>query len=182
MRTSVVEKGVRSFDTVVSDLSSVIDLIRDGGNGLKEKIEKLRITEGDAYKENKLSLMAFTPSCVCEEKRKPGEHTGNICLDYDFDSVEEALEFKSKIMDESFVLSAFISPGGKGVKVIKRLLDIPELNEHKEAYQALESVTSEGYDKGQNDITRLCFFSYDPDIYFDQDVEGFDWRQHLKQI
>ena len=81
------------------------------------------------------------------------------------------------------VVLAFISPSGKGIKVIVRVNPIPTNDiEHKGAYQAcldfFEDLADEyefEVDTTGKDCSRLCYLTHDPLAIFHEDTPTIDW-------
>lgn len=146
--------------------------IRNGAS--KKVIEKYRET----YDNNlKLNLPGYCFSGTFSNRSAIGlkKHSGLITLDFDkYDTQQEAIDFKNSVCDIDFVFAAFISPGGKGVKV---LVKVPAVeSDHKLYYNALvEYFNNEKLDTSGSDVSRFCFESYDPDIYVNPDC--FTWLE-----
>jgi hypothetical protein len=128
-------------------------------NGEKEKAQK-----------QKTKLLAFTPSGTFKEKRIAANldlYSGFIHLDFDHipkDDFEKSFDIIKSDPHTSF---CFRSPSGDGLKVFVEVYTKAEY--HETAYQQVldyfQSLTGLQADEKCKDITRLCFFSYDPDMY-----------------
>lgn len=95
------------------------------------------------------------------------EHSGYIVLDFDNCDVTEQ---KKKLITHNFVEACWISPGGNGVKA---LVKIKHPNKHKEHFKALQELFPE-VDKSGINPSRVCYESYDPDIFRAISVEPFE--------
>ena len=96
------------------------------------------------------------------------EHSGLTVLD--FDHVENLKDFKAEICKDKYTYSAFISPSGDGLKV---LVKIPaEIENHEKHYLGLMKKYP-SLDKTSRNLSRVCFVSYDPDIYINENSEVF---------
>jgi hypothetical protein len=80
------------------------------------------------------------------------------------------LSDKDLISSDPHVMSAFISPSGNGLKVI---IKIPsDIENHKRYFDALgEHFNSDKFDISTKNVSRVCYESYDPDIYINMDSE-----------
>lgn len=160
-------------------------------NNIRETISR-RISEGVDWKtierevkSLKDSLPAYRFSGEFSRPEDMGlvKHSGLICLDFDVkpggknnlgDNTPE--EFKAKVSLLPFVFSAFISPSGLGVKV---LVKVPASKEgHRGHFKALATFFSEangwyGTDPTSVNESRICFESYDPNIYINFDCAEF---------
>ena len=146
----------------------------------KTKIEEVRyhISNGDKNKAKyiKNGLPAFTISATFKGGRKK-EHfdTYTNLLHLDYDHIDNAEGLRAKVIDIPYTYAAFISPSGNGLKVFVKSDNT--LSTHEYAFNALGDYYDEivGVDSDRNvkDITRLCFVSYDPDLYFNESAEVF---------
>ena len=108
------------------------------------------------------------------------EHSGLICLDFDeFKDDKELKKFKNKICKDEYVYSCFISPSGRGLKV---LIKIPnEIDSHVYFFEALnDHFNSTHFDLTCKNLSRVCYESYDKDIYINEDSRL--WVEKLEKI
>ena len=146
----------------------------------KTKIEEVRyhISNGDKNKAKyiKNGLPAFTISATFKDGRTKKyfeAYTNLLHLDYDYiDNVEE---LRAKVIDIPYTYAAFISPSGNGLKVFVKSDNT--LSTHEYTFNALRSYYDEivgvGSDRIVKDITRLCYVSYDPNLYLNESAEVF---------
>lgn len=101
---------------------------------------------------------------------KPIEHSGFIILDIDNIKPEDIAYEKETICKSEFVHACFLSPSANGFKV---LVKIPaDIKRHTDYFNGLEKYFSEALDieldtSGKN-IGRVCYESFDPDIYINE--------------
>jgi len=154
------------------DISFVLDRIKDGKYA--ELISKIRLEKDKtARNELKKELPAI---CFSGEfnKRADGaliKHSGLICLDFDgYETTDQMLADKASMSSDPYVLSVFVSPSGNGLKVIVK---IPEdADNHKRYFDALnDHFASDFFDVTSKNISRVCYESYDPDLYINMDSE-----------
>jgi len=127
----------------------------------------------------KSNLPCITISATFKERRKKDyidSYTGLLHLDYD--KLENAEEVKTNLISIPYTYSAFISPSGNGVKVLvwsDNAMSSHEVafNSLREYYDKIVSVKSDSHVK---DITRLCYMSYDPDLYLNETSEVFKYK------
>jgi hypothetical protein len=126
----------------------------------------------------KKTLPAFTPSGTFNERRKKeniDSYSGLLHLDYD--KVENVGILKETIIKIPYTYSAFISPSGKGLKVIVNT--DAKLESHTDAFNELRAFYDEivglDSDKSVKDVTRLCFVSYDQNLYLNESSETFSY-------
>ena len=146
----------------------------------KTKIEEIRyhINNGDKNKAGyiKNGLHAFTISATFKggrTKKHFEAYTNLLHLDYDY--VDNVVGLKAKVISIPYTYAAFISPSGNGLKVFVKSDNT--LSTHEYAFNALRSYYDEivgvGSDRNVKDITRLCFVSYDPNLYLNESAEVF---------
>jgi hypothetical protein len=79
---------------------------------------------------------------------------------------------KALAKETPYTFSSFISPSGNGLKIFVRVNSAQE--NHKEAFIALQKFYEEflslPIDKSGKDVTRLCFVSYDTDLYLNENA------------
>jgi len=148
------------------DVFKCLERIKNGSS--KDKIEALRST---GNKEIKKTLPCYTFSGTFSTRTKIGlkKHSGLITFDFDHvGGFEDAVSFRDSISDNEFIFCAFISPSGDGVKVLVKIPPVEQ--EHELYYNALHKYfDSEFLDESGKDVSRLCFESYDPEIYINPD-------------
>ena len=160
-----------TLDAIVK-LSNVITTIRTNSD-LKQKIEKLRTIkeEKNQKKYKQENLPYFVAATFKANRRLRSELISTELMIFDYDDLTEA-EVKSKtevLIKDPNVLCVFLSPRGM-LKVIYRLQE--EITDYRKysavyKYYAKKFKASLGIDPDKtSDVTRACFFSYDPDLYF----------------
>jgi hypothetical protein len=99
------------------------------------------------------------------------EHSGLLCADPDSLGAR-LLDIREKLQNSPHVFALFVSPSGDGLKVIFR---VPaDGSKHPGSFRAAEKLVREltgvEIDKSGKDVARLCFMSYDPDLYHNPDA------------
>jgi len=146
------------------DVAYCLERIKNGSS--KKMIEELRLMNELEYNKKKGDLPAICFNGTFNHRSINGllKKSGLIILDFDkFENKEDAYIFKDSISSNEFIFSCWISPSGKGVKA---LVKIPVDNYHKEYFDALKVYyNSPNWDNSGSDVSRVCFESYDPEIY-----------------
>jgi Protein of unknown function (DUF3987)/BT4734-like, N-terminal domain len=98
-------------------------------------------------------------------------HSGIYCADLDL--LGSQIKAVRKLLQQSLHLYAcFVSPSGDGLKALLRISDDPE--RHGDSLRAVAKhifeLTGATIDGSCSDVSRLCFVSYDPDIYVNEDA------------
>ena len=102
-------------------------------------------------------------------------------LTLDFDNVQDLQKKKNELKKLPYMLSVFISPSGRGLKAIVRTPIVKDDKEYKKIFNALKTSLN-GLDESGKDISRACFFSYDPDIYINPDATVYTQQQETTQF
>ena len=83
------------------------------------------------------------------------------------DKLDDPASLREKLKSDPFVLTAFVSPTGRGLKVWVRIL--PDTSLHYASFLAakrhFKEVHGVDIDGDCKDLARLCFVSDDPDIF-----------------
>lgn len=169
-----------------SDLSGFLTIeeclqrIKTGTYQTQIGILRKYLAEGDNeyYDREKRKLPAVTFSASFNKKRNRSSiSVYNQLLVLDFDKLTKELmeDLKSHFRSDSYIFSFWESPSGSGLKGLINLdfppeFPIDDVNfRHTYAFKKIFSYLKEKYDieldKSGSDITRLCFFSYDPYIF-----------------
>ncbi len=188
MTPGMISMVQNASDTVTRDVSIelVIRAIRNGGKTLRPKVETIRRTfsrvlsqTGDrkaakrAIDSDKKNLPGVTWSGRFKERQNSGliEHPG--LLGVDLDSLGDKLpEVREKLEASPYVVAVFLSPSGDGLKGVFR---VPaDASKHAGSFRAAEKhvrdLTGINIDQACKDPARLCFLSYDPEIYVNENA------------
>lgn len=169
----------KNFNEVVQN-SKVVEVLNDIKTGKYINVitylrKSLAESKMEAYERAKKSLPAFTPSASFKGGRKlefVTAYTQIVVLDIDKLTKEQLTNAKALAQETPYTYSAFISPSGNGLKIFVRVNSSQE--NHKEAFLALQKFYEEflslPIDKSGKDVTRLCFVSYDTDLYLNENA------------
>ncbi|MGD0710256.1 MAG: VapE domain-containing protein [Bacteroidales bacterium] len=169
----------QNFTQIISHqhISEVLDQIKsDKYKSQVAELQKLVNSDNlDEYNKQKKSLLAFTPSGYFVGGRKMQflkEYSGLIILDFDKLTENRLKLLCEKIPTIPYTLSLFKSPSGNGCKVLVKVSSLQEnhLQAFNQVRQYYEKALDLHVDPSGKDITRLCFFSYDPDLYYNPDA------------
>lgn len=166
------------------DILKILEDIKSGTyrNQITYLRKSLADSKTEAAERAKKSLLAFTPSATFKGGRKMEfltNYNGLMVLDIDKLTPEKLKESQSKIKEDQYVFSSFISPSGNGLKILVKVES--GKNNHKETFLKLqtyfEELLSVEIDKSGKDITRLCFVSFDPELYLNENSIVFTGSQ-----
>tara|TARA_R110000803_G_scaffold10308_5_gene31693 strand:- start:2154 stop:4571 length:2418 start_codon:yes stop_codon:yes gene_type:complete len=151
------------------DVGIVLQRIKEGKT--KELVKKIRLEKNKSDRnvlKKKLPAICFSGRFKRRNDDSILEHSGIICLDFDdYPDKRTMLEHKENFTKNKFVLSVFVSPSGNGNKV---LVKIPrDIDNHKAYFNALQNFfDSKYFDVTCSNISRVCYESYDPLIYINE--------------
>lgn len=164
---------------VTASIYAVFDEIKSPDH--RQEIESLRacVARGAIaeYNEKKKRLNAFCVSGVCKTRaasvpleEKFVSHSGFLQADLDLKDNPQLADLdavRELMRSDPYVAAYFVSPSGNGLKVIVRVP--PSLEKHRASWDAANKRFFEKYglkiDKSTKDPLRLCFMSYDPDLW-----------------
>lgn len=148
-----------------SSLKNVLSLIKSGGK-IKERVLEVRgkyKEDKEAYKRLKTSLPVIMFNGTFNKRSKDGLVNSSGIAVLDFDNID-LQKIKDKLSKDPYVYSFFLSPSGAGYKALMKIPIVKTDEEFKEYFAAIQKRYPE-LDESGKDISRACFFSYDPDIY-----------------
>ncbi|MDC3402700.1 DUF3987 domain-containing protein [Flavobacteriaceae bacterium] len=184
MNVNVFSSVKDTTPTRASNVLTELNAIKDGT--YKEQVVAYRNAKVSLSKEEadqiKKGLPAFTPSGTFQPTRKADNlyrYSGVVHADLDKLSADKLEEVKVILREDPFTLGYFISPSENGLKVFSRVDCTPDMHKQAISQYRLHIADLTGiYDEKQNDssisdVSRLCFVSYDPDAYINEDSEVF---------
>ena len=150
-------------------VEKIVERIRDGNS--RELIEKIRAADDKERQELKKQLPAISFSGEFFKRADSAliKHSGYVAID--IDKILSVHTVKEEMSRNKHTMICFISPSGNGLKVIFK---IPaNIAEHARRCKAITKyITTHKVDEF-TDVSRLCYESYDPDIYYNPDSDIF---------
>ncbi|MEN9910187.1 MAG: hypothetical protein RLZZ540_3346 [Bacteroidota bacterium] len=180
----------KNFNEVVEHktISTILEEIKTGKYrpGIIYLRKSLAENKTEAYNKAKKSLPAFTPSGKFVGGRKLeflANYSSCIILDIDKLSAADLQNAKHLANQSEFTFASFISPSGNGLKILVKINS--DKANHKEAFLLVqahyESILKLEIDKSGKDLTRLCFYSYDENLYYNEDAKIFSVTEQEKE-
>ena len=173
---NVLNVPVSYYDSRKSTKGQVINLY----NYLKNRNDRIDLDamrKHPDFKELKTTLPAITVSGVFEGNRKTEnlkQHSGLLCIDIDG---KDQKRYMSVIFNDlkkiNYIAYLGYSCSGKGLFFI---VPIKDTQKHLDHFLALEKDMADMgiiIDKSCKDITRLRYYSYDPQAYFNEKAETY---------
>jgi len=172
----------KNFNEVVEhkSIATILDEIKTGKYkpGIIYLRKSLAEKKEEAYNKAKKSLPAFTPSGKFVGGRKLEfltEYSKFIILDIDKLSTNDLQKSKSIAAQSEFTYACFISPSGNGLKILVKINS--EKANHKETFLLVqahyETILKLEIDKSGKDLSRLCFYSWDENLYLNENATVF---------
>ena len=196
---STLQAVVSVFDSVTETQPSESITLSEGlnriqGGHYRTRVERLRVISDEAhesrnrrskvgekssserkYESLKRILPAVTWSGQFTERRSDGlqKHSGVLCLDVDHLSKQDVDELRDSLRLDPNILFFFRSPSHHGLKIGVRI----EPERHAESWEAIAHYFRDCYgveiDPACKDVPRLCFVSYDPELFLNRDAQLF---------
>ncbi|TKC00176.1 DUF3987 domain-containing protein [Pedobacter cryophilus] len=163
-----------SFEHIFNQIQN--DTFKNQIENIRLKLKKGKTVEADKLKK---SLPAFTTSGSFLNGRKAKlitTYSQYIILDIDDLMAINVETVKNKAALAPYTYCAFISPSGLGIKVIAKTN--ANLEQHHDAYIQLcnyyEIALETTIDQSGKDVSRLCFFSHDPEIFINSSASVYE--------
>lgn len=169
---------------------SLYDELRNIKNGkYKNVIESCRDSvkrnDLDSYSELKSTLPAVTFCGVFHNRRRANEisiYNNLLVIDIDDLIQEEMSTIKAEITKDPYILSAWSSPSGKGIKAL--IKTECGMEQHTLVFNSFSAYIKTKYsiviDPSGKDLTRLCFSSYDENIYFN--INALPYNELIEEV
>jgi hypothetical protein len=152
-------------------LEEIFEIIKS--DKYKSIVSNIRKEEFPSKSPLKNKIPVFTPTGIFNHRSIKGLelYNGVICLD--LDGVDNPTDLKEMCKTLNYVYAAFITPSGKGLKVIIKT------SATKDEYKQIEEIVSNRFfkdtgfmrDNHCKDIARIQFLSYDPNLYYNESSE-----------
>jgi hypothetical protein len=169
-------KNIKEVDApFYRDVSVALDRIKSGAN--KDTIKMIRSCKDKGERNEYKKLLPAVCFSGQFNKRSDSSlilHSGIICLDFDdYEKKKDMLQDKEMLCKDKYVYSVFISPSGNGLKVLVKIPQDPD--NHVNYFNALSKhFDSQHFDKTCKNLSRVCYESYDPLIYINENSSVWD--------
>ena len=169
-------KNIKEVDApFYRDVSVALDRIKSGAN--KDTIKMIRSCKDKGERNEYKKLLPAICFSGQFNKRSDSSlilHSGIICLDFDdYEKKKDMLQDKETLSKDKYVYSVFISPSGNGLKVLVKIPQDPD--NHVNYFNSLQKhFDSDHFDKTCKNVSRVCYESYDPLIYINENSSVWD--------
>ena len=172
----IVVSIVQSATDKTTTDRDVAAILADLQNGKwKSQVDRIRQVYAEAAEDPKKAVAGLKKqlpgilwSGRFEKRSNEGllQHSGILCAD--LDNIKDRIpEVREKLKASPYVLCITISPTGTGLKVLFRVQ--PDASRHLASFKAVKEhvleLTGCEIDESCKDVARLCFVSYDPELW-----------------
>lgn len=157
-------------------VGEILRRIKRGDN--KALIQKIR-NESDKGKRDRLKKQLLWICFSGKFSQRLNDamiaHSGLMCLDFDNMDQRNLTAWRGKLKADPHTLAMFLSPSGNGLKVLFRVPVCQTNDEHNRRFGAIAEYfkACKFFDLNVKGWNRVCFESYDPDIYINPAAEVF---------
>jgi len=174
--TCTIYKNI--FDKTPHYISVTDALTRIKSGRSKDKCLEIR-QQLDKERANKLKCnlpsVCFSGQFTERKDECLQEHSGFICLDFDNVDVNE---YKETLKTNDLIYACWVSPSGNGLKALVKISTPKKHREHFDALQELFPLI----DKSGVNESRVCYESWDSDLYVNHDAVTFKKIKKIEQI
>lgn len=181
MQTVTIFENVKSINNpFYRTIEVIVKRIKEGKSALL--VNELRQCTDDKQRKEikkKLPSICFSGKFSRREDKSLITHSGLIAID--FDHVNERLpELKDRLKNDKYTFMLFTSPSGDGLKLVVKIPS--SIETHAKSAAALTDYYQDEKLDEFKDVSRVCFESYDPDIYYNPDSDIFTTMKEEKII
>ena len=157
------------------EVEGIIERIKNGAS--KELVKRIRLEKRKAERnelKKQLPAICFSGTFIKRNDNSIQEHSGLMCLDFDgYEKSKELLQDKENITKSPYAYSVFVSPSGRGLKV---LVKVPQdIDNHIHFFNSLgRHFNNDKFDETCKNLSRVCYESYDPLIYVNENSSVWD--------
>lgn len=167
-------------------IDKALERIQNGSS--KELCEKIRELSGPDNKakrnelKKQLPAICFSGKFTKRSKAAIVDHSGFICIDFDgFIDEWSMLDYRHHLIQDPFSYAVFTSPSGDGLKAVVKIPK--DVNNHVNYFLSLKKYYDvDEFDNSTKDISRVCFESYDPEIYVNKDSHIWDIKSEEEHL
>lgn len=165
-------------------LNEVLNRIKNGFYA--DSVEKCRKAyfqdDKSEYERNKDKLQGFTVSGTFSPTRSSknlDQYSKLLIFDVDKLTPDDLHRTKDRICENQFTFCCFISPSGHGLKFIVQVNTTPA--QHKQVYDHIVKIYEDDLgitiDRSGSDISRLCYFSFDADLFINEQAAEYIYQE-----
>jgi len=177
MVVSVFKDLFKSKDIpYIVPIEKIIGRIQKGtSKALIDAIRLAKDKETQTYLKNQLPSILFAGEFSERNSNGLVKHSGLMVVDFDkYESETIMLEHLDLLKQNQHFLLLFISPSGNGIKGVVKI-PIATKETHPKYFKAFQKEFDFDYfDISNSNVDRVCFESYDPNIFVNYDAVTFE--------
>ena len=177
-KVSIFKNLYKSKDVpYIVSLSKIVERIKTGTS--KDNVEKIRESktkeQKDYFKRNLPSIL-FAGEFTERNGNSLKNHSGLMVVDFDkYPSNEIMLSQLEELKKINHFVLLFISPSGNGIKGVLKVSNELTKETHPKVFKAFQKQFNLDYfDIANSNIDRVCFESYDPNVFVNYNAELFE--------
>lgn len=176
-KVSVFKALLKSKDVpYIIPLEKSLERIRVGKS--KNIVEKVRgASDKKEADKIKSTLPCILFSGEFSERNKEGlvSHSGMMVIDFDKYPDDETMQFHfNELKSNPHFITLFLSPSGKGIKGVVKIPECDKFSHEKHFKAFNKKFEYDYFDISNCNVDRVCFESYDPNIYINYEAETFE--------
>lgn len=152
-----------------------------------QKLRKIKQIDRNVYQSLKKELPFFIGSQFRDNIRKTGNFLEInyfvIDIDHCFENEGQFIALRNELSNDDEIMAFFTSPGGDGLKLIYELeKPCRDTKIYSDFYKVFSQNIARKYnlekyiDFVTSDVTRVCFLSYDPYLYYNPVCLKIKWE------
>lgn len=195
MTVSVFRELLKAQDVPYNvPIEKIIKRIQNGKSiKLIDKIRNEKDANKKAALKRQLPCIIFAGEFSERNSNSLIKHSGLMVLDFDKYPDTETMQMQfEELKQNKHIAILFISPSNNGLKAVLRVSDELDKFSHPKVFSQFNNDFKYPYfDKSNSNIDRVCFESYDPNIYYNPGAEiynpeikevGFDVKERVPII
>ncbi len=178
IKVSIFKDLYKSKDVpYIVNLSKIVDRIKNGSS--KDSINNIRNAKSkddkDKFKRGLPSIL-FAGEFIERNSNGLKNHSGLMVVDFDkYPDNETLLSHLMELKSIKHFVLLFISPSGNGIKGVLRVSNELNKETHPKIFKAFQNEFNLDYfDIANSNVDRVCFESYDPNIYVNYNAEIYE--------
>ncbi|WP_055445917.1 BT4734/BF3469 family protein [Lacinutrix mariniflava] len=182
-------KNIYTQSIIQTDLLDELKDIKEGKyqSIIKKCREFTKNNDYASYKVLKIKLPIVTFCGTFKDGRKLenlDNYNNLMIIDIDHINLSELDKIKETLTKDKYIYAVWLSPSNEGLKALVRIDSSPI--EHKQSFSSLKEYFQNTYnielDNSGSDVTRLCFVSWDENLFINLNSEIYVDKLIIEEI